>query len=178
MSNPTLANFGLKLPQGHVAHTSTPQVSAEVEKTIQSLLTTVKDEKKAWLFKSNMPSIRYIFRNGDCANFIGHRYFTINEKYAKELTEEIDNGHPELRIDPNEVMVLPSEQDPMVRFKNQVIADFLRDQALKTMDPTRDMGNSVQGKLNPTSTTDVSAVSGGGDARSIAARLADLGLKK
>jgi hypothetical protein len=138
--------------------------------------TSVQEEPKArvaHLFMSLAPSIKYVFKDGIVANFVAYRFFTENPEYIAELQREIKLGHPSFYINPKEVVVNPAEQDPLSRFRKQVIEEFLISLAEKT-DPDRDMGIVEAQTLTPASTTSIASVAAGGDASNIKARIADL----
>jgi hypothetical protein len=124
----------------------------------------------AKLFMSHAPSIKYVFKNGDVANFVNHRYFTADETQVKELQYEIEKKqHPAFYINPAESEVNPAEQDPMSRLRKMIIEQHYAELAKKT-GPQNDLGTITQTKLTPTSTTDISAVTANG----VQAKLAQL----
>lgn len=126
------------------------------------------------LYMSHAPSIKFVFKSGEVANFVHHRYYTTKENEIRELDYEIKvMKHPAFYINPRETKVNPAEQDPLIRFKKKVIEEYLRELAAKT-DPNNDMGNVTAQPLTPTSTTDVAAVAAGGSAESVKARLSAL----
>ncbi len=126
------------------------------------------------LFKSRMPNWVFIFPNGKRAVFSKGMYMTTDPKEIAHLNLEIELGHPAMYVDPNEVTVSLDRIDPVAalkgRLRQELLAEIAAEMAAAT-NPANDMGNSEQGKLKPASTSDIVAVTAGGDA---AARLANL----
>lgn len=126
------------------------------------------------LFKSPQRSWHYIFPDGTKATFINGEYITENENEIAHLESEIKKGHQTIFIDPKEKFVSPDRDDPIASLRKKIAAEqrelILAEMAAATS-LQRDLGSSEQGKLNPTSTTDIAPVTAGGDA---SARLASL----
>lgn len=77
------------------------------------------------LYKSRIPNINYIFRDGQTAVFkrrtnenAGH-YLTKEDKRINELNEICEN-HQHLYIDPNDFEIDEADADPAVAYRNRV----------------------------------------------------------
>ncbi len=120
-----------------------------------------------YLFKSRMGSMSYILKDGASAVFIRGEYKTDVPSQIAELAKEVDDGHPMIYIDANEVTVSPDRDDPIATLRKRIAqeerARILEEMAAAT-NPARDMGTSEQGKLNAASTSDIAPVAAGGDA--------------
>lgn len=90
------------------------------------------------LFKSHVPSIQFVFKNGKLAHFRDGRYATKVESEIQELTEEINNGHPTFFIDQNEAETTQEFLDPMDELRQKFFKEFQEAAAGKVVDP----GNS------------------------------------
>lgn len=64
------------------------------------------------IFKCRIPSANFVFSNGKRADFIGGKYITDVEREAKELSNEVDNNHPHIYIDPKECMIDSDAPNP------------------------------------------------------------------
>lgn len=102
-------------------------------------------DKQLHLFMSNIPSSRYIFKNGKVANFVGGIYTTSIASEIEELDSEVDNGHPHISIDSSRRVISADELDPMVALKKKLRAEILAEQAAINP-PGRDFGQSDEGK--------------------------------
>lgn len=125
------------------------------------------------LYKSAQKSVKYVFNNGHVANFINHQYTTSDEAKIAELDLQVNLGHPDIRIDPNEKEIDPRMQDPKLRMRAQILSEILQAQAVAT-NPNRDMGNSVQGPMNHSNTQTIAPVAAGGNAQQLSAQLDSL----
>lgn len=108
-------------------------------------------------FCSNLPSSKYVFRDGGVANFVGGQYLTTVQSEIDELNYEIERGHPHIYVDANETTVDSESLDPLAKLRKSIIEQYIRDQA-KAVNPENDMGNSVQQNRVTTSQT-IAAVS-------------------
>ena len=128
-------------------------------------------EKKFRLFKSSLPTCKMYMKDGKEIIFRFHKLVTADPNVIEFLETECNNGHPYISYDSNNLYASQEELDPVKAYKEKIIRDYLEQQA-KFIDPENDMGNSEQGKLNPASTTDIAAVTAGGDplARLLASR--------
>jgi hypothetical protein len=119
------------------------------------------------LFKSSLPSMSFIFKNGKAAMFINGRYHTDDPSEIEQLDTEIKTRNPYLRIDEAERELDTELQDPMQqlkeRFREEIIKEYLENE-MRAINPENDFGDYDQSKINPASTTSIAPVSAGGDA--------------
>jgi len=113
----------------------------------------------ARVFRSNIPSVGYVFKNGKRANFIGGRYTTSIKHEIDELDAEIANSHPNFTANVEEVV---ETSEPMAALREKFIAEYLEQQARNT-DKGNDAGTSKQGKLNVANSTTIGAGAAGSD---------------
>lgn len=101
------------------------------------------EQKKVFhKFCSNIPSVKYIFKNGKTANFVAGQYLTAIKSEIEELQFEIENGHPHISVDNKELTVDSLHADPLEKIKKQAIEEYLARQAA-AVNPENDMGTSV-----------------------------------
>jgi hypothetical protein len=129
---------------------------------------------------SRVPSIKYIFKNGKEAAFIGGVFDTDFESEIVELDAEIKSGHPHIFTDASQLTVDSEQVDPIEEIKKRAIAEYLA--SVKAVsDVTNDRGTTVQEPVKPTSTLDVaeaSADSSSGASTPVAAPSAPVGMVK
>jgi hypothetical protein len=131
------------------------------------------------VFKVRVPFNKYYLTDGRVCEFIKEpnsnygAYYTNQQDIIDELNWQITKNHPLLFVDPEQVTIREDERDPEVRKRNAIIAGLIADGWVKSK-PDNDMGNSVQGPLNATSTQSMAPVSAGGDGSSEVNRLAKL----
>ena len=130
------------------------------------------------VFKSSLPSINYIFKNGKPAIFINGAFRTDVDWEIGELTNEVKLGHPHIYIDKNEVTVDSAMLDPMAQLRARIIAEEAEKIRAAAGNPDRDMGTSEQQKLNVGTTRDIAEAAVGGSGTSLAARLVNLQVTK
>jgi hypothetical protein len=112
------------------------------------------------LYKSRIPSVNYLFRNGKPAIFVNGRFSTAVPAEIEELDHEVALGHPTIYVDAAEATIDVSKT-PYEAIREKIIAEYLAAQAAAT-DPGNDMGNYEAGKVNPASSMDVAAAALGG----------------
>ena len=113
------------------------------------------------VYKSTVPSIVYICKNGKPCNFIQGVYRTDIEAEIQELDAEIALKHPQLYIDSNEREIDSELVDPVAALRASIIADYLATQA-KVTDPEHNMGSYAAGQVVPASTKNIaSAIANG-----------------
>ena len=123
------------------------------------------------VFKSSLPNIQYLFKNGKSAAFIGGTYYTDVESEIKELNAEVDNRHPIIFIDPAQTQIDSNDLDPMAVLKKKFFAEFEAQRAA-AVDKSRDMGSTIQttvlqGIANSTSVAEAMSGSDSGTAESL-----------
>lgn len=104
-------------------------------------------------FLSRVSSCRYIFKNGKEAAFINHKYLTDTLSEIEELQNEINQGHPTIYVDKNNLIVDTATLDPLHEIRKKAVEDYLAEQAAAS-DITNDRGTSDNGKLNVASSID------------------------
>lgn len=125
-------------------------------------LATAESPKLLHVYYSNMPSIRYVFRDGVFAEFIKGRYYTDNETYIAELNNEVRLRHPTIFTKKGEETIMSDDLDPNTVLRKNVRRDLMLEM-LQTLDPTRDLGQYTNGKLNAQNTMSIASVAAGGD---------------
>lgn len=106
------------------------------------------------VFKSYIPSSKFVFASGKECNFVGGEYFTDDPKDIKELESEIKLGNPHIYIDPDKVEVDTDTLDPIEFIKRKAISDYIAAEAVATK-ATNDMGKTATQKLNPANSSTV-----------------------
>ena len=96
------------------------------------------------VFKSRIPSCKFLFKNGKEANFIGGKFMTDNESEIAELQAEVDLRHPHIYVDPEEAKVDSERVDPLEQIRMKAVAEYLAKQAAAVA-TTNDRGNTAQG---------------------------------
>ena len=82
----------------------------------------MSDEKKYHKFHSTFPTAKYIFKNGEIAQFQNGIYLTENPLKIEELTEEIKLGNPYLFVG-DKAVVTAEDMDPLAALKKKIIAE-------------------------------------------------------
>jgi hypothetical protein len=131
-----------------------------LEKAIPVLQDAVveKPKESRRVYKSGMKSMQMITPKGHKILFVNGRYITDNADVIEYLDKEIAAGHPDVRIDSNEMYYDPQVHDPVAALRKKFRDELLAEMAAVAGNPTRDMGQSVQGNLSPASTTSIQAV--------------------
>lgn len=96
-------------------------------------------------FKSSLPGLNYVFKNGDVAQFIVRdgsgigMYYTDDQDKIDELTTEVNRRNPYIYIDENEKTVDVTALTPMARLKKQLRNEIMQELANKT-NPANNLG--------------------------------------
>ena len=118
---------------------------------------------QAKLYKSNMPSMKYVFTDGREAVFRAGRFSTIEKVQQDELDAEIVKGLPFVYVDKEEATADAGEQNLLAGLRDKIIAEYLAAQTAAT-DKSRDMGESdATGKLNMANSGTVADAAAGSD---------------
>lgn len=96
------------------------------------------------VFKSQAPTMGYVFKSGKTVHFINHIYATAAKDEIEELTTECQNGHPNYYIDAEMTQVDSAALNPMEVLRAQIRAEE-RAALLAATNPSRDMGTTEQG---------------------------------
>lgn len=123
------------------------------------------------LFKSRIPSCSVIFPNGKAAIFVGGRYATKFENEVAIFEEEIALGHPHIYRDPDELTVDSERQDPHSIQIDKVRKDLMQEMLQASLEG-KDLGEYLQGQLNPANSETVAAAVANGGGLSAAQKLA------
>lgn len=130
------------------------------------------------LYKSTNKFCNVVTPRGKVLHFRAGMYITADENEIQFLDSAIgaNEFNNAIYIDPNARTITAEQENPLLALKKKFIEEYLQEQAAM-INPSNDMGNSEQGKLKAASTSDIAAVTAGGDA---GARLVTLaaGLKK
>jgi len=113
----------------------------------------------ARVFRSNITSVGYIFKNGKKAAFVSGKY-TTNIKYEiDELDTEIALGHPNFSADTEEIEAVI---EPLEALRARFIAEFKADEA-RALNKANDAGTAEVQKLTPVSSATIADGAAGSD---------------
>jgi hypothetical protein len=137
-----------------------------MEPTTTSPVATPPDKR---LYKSSSKFCNIITPKGKVLHFKHGMYITGAPDEIAFLDKAIEEGefNGVIYIDPKARTISAEQENPMLALRKKFFAEFLAEQAAMT-DPENDMGKSDQGKFKAASTSDIAAVTAGGNA---AARL-------
>jgi len=122
------------------------------------------------LYKTGNNSLQFIFADGGVGIFKQGRYFTDDKLKIKELDRAINGGNTTIYVDPNEVYIDPTMEDPEAKLKAKLREEIMAELALQTNFGTTANAASI----NPTSTQDSgSVIIGSGDTATAVNILAD-----
>lgn len=96
------------------------------------------------VFKSRIPSCKFLFKNGKEANFIGGRFMTDVQSEIDELQAEVTLNHPHIYVDSAEAKVDSEKLDPLEEIRKKAVADYLAKQAAAVA-TSNDRGSTAQG---------------------------------
>lgn len=96
------------------------------------------------VFKSQAPTMGYVFKSGKTVHFVNHIYATAAKDEIEEMTAECQNGHPNYYIDSEMKEVDSAQLNPMEVLRAQIRAEE-RAALLAATNPSRDMGQTEQG---------------------------------
>jgi hypothetical protein len=136
-------------------------------------LATASNPKLLHVFYSHIPSVRYGFRDGTFADFIKGRYYTDNEIYIAELQNEVKLRHPTLFIKAGAETIMSDDLDPNAVLRKNARRELMFEM-LQALDPSRDLCQYTQGKLNAQSTLDMASLAAGGDSTQANVKLRQL----
>jgi hypothetical protein len=116
-------------------------------------------------FKSNILTMRFIFKNGKVAPFLtkdgkSSEYTTNTEHEVQELLHEVDMRHPNITVAPAEEV--KPVMEPVEALKARHFAEFKK-MMEATLVKTNDAGSSQQGPLNVANSTTISEGAAGSD---------------
>jgi hypothetical protein len=116
------------------------------------------------LYKSTARACNVITPQGKILHFKFGRYATRDEEEISWLDGMIRRNEfvGQIYIDPAARTLSEEEENPIKALEKQIIAKYLAEQA-QHLDPTNDLGESKQGPLKATSTSDIAPVALGGD---------------
>lgn len=137
----------------------TPAYLEEKNKSIA----TPRIETSFKLFKSHIPSIKYLFKNGKEAIFREGKFSTNIQNEIEELTEEVAQNHPHIYIDDSDSSAEYSTEDPLAALKERLRKEI---QAEQLKDKLADAGTSQQPALKPASSADISKLAAGSSSTS------------
>jgi len=141
-------------PNANPAATTRPETAINVHTAaLKANMAADLTQVTARVFRSNISSCRYVFKNGKVAPFIGGKYTTDIKHEIDELDAEIDMKHPHISANKEEVV---STVEPLEALKARFFAEFQAAQAANLL-KDNDAGTSEQGKLNVANSTTVAA---------------------
>ena len=130
------------------------------------------------VFKSNIPSINYIFPWGTVAAFQFGVYRTEVEKEVEHLNAEVALKHPHIYIDDAEKEIDSAMVDPIHALRAKIIAEYEASRA-RAENPDQDLGQSDQSAVKPSNSRDVAvAMAGGSGAPALMPSLIEAAKKK
>lgn len=129
-------------------------------------------EPRLHVFFSHSKSVQLVTPTGQKIVFVSGKYYTQDESEIAYLQDMVRMKR-EVYTDPNMLTISESERDPMTALKNRMREEILAEMAAQ-LNPANDRGESVQGHIKATSTSDISAVAAGGDASQLHAQVAKL----
>lgn len=124
---------------------------------------TKPDEKR--LYKSTNKFCNVITTKGKVLHFRAGMYITDQKEEIEFLDSAVANNEfaGAIYIDPNARTITAEQENPMLALRKKFFQEFLQEQAAM-LNPENNMGTSDQGKLKAASTSDIAAVTAGGDA--------------
>jgi len=156
---------------------STPQSNANINDSAQSYAAAMAKNLKADMtkvaarvFRSNIVTMRYVFKNGKVAPFLTKNgrdsEYATNVKYEiEELDAEIEGGHPNISSKAEEVQLV---MEPVEALKARHFKEFLAQQSASVL-KTNDAGSSEQVKLNVANSTTIQEGAAGSDSSAVPA---------
>lgn len=141
-----------------------PQVTQTAAKSYsEAMVANMKDfdtrKVSARVFRANIPSCRYVFKEGKVAAFLSGKYTTNIAGEISELDAEVALGHPNITANAEEVLDVI---EPLELLKKRHIEEYLASVA-KSIAKSNDAGFSDQGKLNVANSTTISEGAAGSD---------------
>jgi len=115
----------------------------------------MSEEVKYFVFYNRIPNSTFIFPDGTQAAFTNGRYATPDADKAIYLNEVVKQGNPHIYLNEDKLVLTETELDPMAEYKARIIAEYLASQGAGN--PEKDMGTSIQGKLNVADTSNIGA---------------------
>lgn len=135
------------------------QGSKHAEALLNNLKSADKTKVAPRVFRSNIMSMRFIFKNGKVAAFLSGKYVTDIKHEIEELDEEVANGHPNINCNPEETV---ETIEPLEALKAKHFKEFMEAQA-KTLNKNNDAGFSEEKKLNVLNSNHVADAMAGSD---------------
>jgi hypothetical protein len=126
---------------------------------LENLKNSDNSQVAARVFRSNVMSMRYVFKNGKVAAFLSGKYSTDIAHEIQELDAEVAAHHPNINTNPEEII---DTIDPIEALKKKHIEEYLAQQA-KSLHKDNDAGNSEQTKLNVANSRTVGDGAAGSD---------------
>lgn len=131
-------------------------LGALTTKAAQQTTEAAKDERVFTKFSSTRQATRMFTHKGIRISFVNHQFITDNEEIISYLRDEIKQG---LRVIKEEGQYTSADLDPMVQLRNKFFAEFKAEQEAKEIAKLKgelpDMGSTVQGNLNASSSKNV-----------------------
>lgn len=158
-----------------ITGTQTTQANAA-----QAVVAAINAEavKEKRLYKSTTKFTTIHDTKGRAMHFKMGNFITDDEEFIAFLDGEIAKNAfgGVIYIDPNARTITAEQENPMIALRKKFFQEFLAEQQAH-MNPENDMGNSTQGPLNATSTSNIAAVAAGGGPTISGAKLVSLANK-
>ena len=117
------------------------------------------------VFKSIVKSMQMIAPGGERVIFVSGRYINEDANIIAFLEKAIKDNVPGIYVDKDELVYSPDIHDPMAMLKKKMREEILAEEAARMAEVAgsefRNMGQSVQPKLTPASTSDIVAIAAG-----------------
>lgn len=114
------------------------------------------------VFKSQMPSCRFILKNGQEVHFNSSKFYTDDKVIISELEAEIAAGHPHIYRDPKELTIDTEIAELPEHLKEQAIKEFLDRQHAATS-ASNNRGNSEKERLTPANSNTIAKAASSSD---------------
>jgi len=144
--------------------TSQPAIATHTAALLDNLKKASLARVPARVFRSNIASMRYVFKTGKVAAFLNFKYATDIAYEIDELDFEIAVGHPNITANKEEVV---ETIEPLEVLKKKHFEEFLKAQAT-AVSKDNDAGTSDQGKLNVANSRTVGEGMAGSDSSATA----------
>jgi len=133
---------------------------------------------EARVFRSNILTMRFIFKNGKVAPFLtkngrDSEYTTDIKHEIEELDDEIAMRHPNISSKPEEIV---HTIEPVEALKARHFKEF-QEQMARSVVKSNDAGSSSLEKLNVANSTTISEGAAGSDSNGVASAPATSGIK-
>lgn len=124
------------------------------------------------VFHSAIKSMQSVTGSGRKIVFVNGVFYTKNQEEI-EFLQSMCADNRGIYVDANCATISEADRNPMTALRNKLRAELMAEMQAQ-INPENDRGVSIQGRLNPTSTSDIAPVAAGGDAAQLHAQVAKL----